>query len=166
MPWRCSAGTARALAALLTMAAVQPVARADWARIACNCPGLPATVVGATARYSASSGPPSSSRKATAAPCWACKRAAELQQKGLRAVPQPIMADQEDAGALPRRGQAGDGAGGGIEEGAAPMHVRLERGALRPLVPGVDADQRLALDRVAVGVADQVLQPRLIQAQA
>ena len=49
-----------------------------------------------------------------------------------------------------------------VQEGAAQVHVRLQIGPLRPLVPGIDAHQRLPRTGSATA-ADQPRQPCLVQ---
>ena len=78
----------------------------------------------------------------------------------LRAGGEGVVADQQQR-AGPRPG-GGDGAGGGVQPGAAEMHIRLEIGALGPFVPGVHADQPLAHERVGGGALDQRGEPGLV----
>jgi len=84
---------------------------------------------------------------------------AQAEQQHLRPGREGVMPDQEKP--RPRRPgrRAGDGAGGRVQVRAAEMHVRLQVGALRPLVPGVDADDRRARDRLLDGGVDQPVQP-------
>ena len=42
------------------------------------------------------------------------------------------------------------------------MEIGLEIRPLAPLVPGIDADQRLAKERFRLSFDDEVVQPRLI----
>ena len=67
------------------------------------------------------------------------------------------MPDQQQAG----RGfaNAGDGAGGGVEEGGTEMNVGFEVRTLGPFVPGVDGHNRLAKEAVFLGAGNERTEP-------
>ena len=81
-------------------------------------------------------------------PVRTAQAAAEGEQQVLRAGGEGVVPDQQQPAARRRlagtRNGTATGAGGRVEERRAEMHVGLEVGPFRPLVPGVDADEFLA----------------------
>ena len=88
--------------------------------------------------------------------------AAEVQQQHLRARRPGVMPHQQQPPASGVQCQPGHRAPGGVQIGGAEMHVGFEVCALRPLVPGVHADDCLTLDRLRDRGGDQAAEPGLI----
>lgn len=90
------------------------------------------------------------------------KPAAEMQQELLSAGWKCVVPDQQQPPDRAQRREASDRPARRIQERAAEMHIRLKIGALSPFVPGIDADQRGAEERMLFGLAYQSFQPGLV----
>ena len=92
----------------------------------------------------------------------AARHAAEVQQQLLRAAGEGVVAHQQQPRRAHRTRQPADRAPRGVQVGGAVVQVGLQVGALAPFVPRVDADERLAEERLVARGPDQLRQPGLV----
>ena len=85
-----------------------------------------------------------------------------MQQQVLRPGREGVVAHQQQPRPARPPGHPRHRPAGGVQEGGAEMPVRLQIGALGPLVPGIDADERLAEERSRGRPRHQLGQPVLV----